>query len=101
MKKDNVSYRIGKFPLQANSRARAVSETQGFVKVLADAATDKILGVHIIAPDAGTLIHECVVAMEFSGSAEDLARSFHAHPTFNEAIKEAAWAAFNTQAIHI
>lgn len=101
LKKDNVSYRIGKFPLQANSRARAVSETQGFVKVLADAATDKILGVHIIAPDAGTLIHECVVAMEFSGSAEDLARSFHAHPTFNEAIKEAAWAAFNTQAIHI
>ncbi|HPI62473.1 MAG TPA: dihydrolipoyl dehydrogenase [Alphaproteobacteria bacterium] len=101
LKKDNVSYRIGKFPLQANSRARAVSETQGFVKVLADAATDKILGVHIIAPDAGTLIHECVVAMEFSGSAEDLARSFHAHPTFNEAIKEAAWAAFNSQAIHM
>lgn len=101
LKKDNISYRVGKFPLMANSRARAVGETQGFVKVLADTATDRILGVHIIAPDAGTLIHECVVAMEFSGSAEDLARSFHAHPTFNEAIKEAAWAAFNTQAIHI
>ncbi|MBL8686959.1 MAG: dihydrolipoyl dehydrogenase [Alphaproteobacteria bacterium] len=101
LKKANIAYKVGKFPMQANSRARAVNQTQGMVKILADASTDKILGVHIIAAEAGTMIHEAVVAMEFSGSAEDLARSFHAHPTLNEAVKEAAWSAFSGQAIHI
>ncbi len=67
-------------------------DTEGFVKVLADAKTDRILGAHVIGPDAGTLIHEIVMVMEFGGSAEDLARSFHAHPTLNEAVKEAALA---------
>ncbi len=89
---DGIDYRIGKFPFSANSRARASGETDGFVKILADARTDRVLGVHAIGPDAGTLIHEAVMAMEFGGSAEDMARAFHAHPTLNEAVKEAALA---------
>lgn len=92
LKEAGVEYKIGKFPFSANSRARANADSEGFVKILADSASDRILGAHIIGPDAGTLIHEVVVAMEFGGSAEDLARSFHAHPTLNEAVKEAALA---------
>jgi len=92
LKEAGVDYKVGKFPFTANSRARANLATDGFVKILADAKTDRILGAHIIGPDAGNLIHEVVVTMEFSGSAEDLARSFHGHPTLNEAVKEAALA---------
>ena len=92
LKADGVDYRVGKFPFTANSRAHAVGDTTGFVKILADGATDRVLGVHIIGPDAGTLIHEAVLAIEFGAGAEDLARTCHAHPTLNEAIKEAALA---------
>ena len=99
LKEAGVAYKAGKFPFSANSRARVAAQADGFVKVLADAASDRLLGVHIIGPDAGTLIHEAVVAMEFGGSAEDLARSFHGHPTLNEAVKEAALAVAG-RAIH-
>lgn len=92
LKAVGVSYKVGRFPFNANSRARAKAQTDGFVKVLADATTDRVLGVHIIGPEAGSLIHEAVVAMEFRGSAEDIARSCHAHPTLPEALKEAAMA---------
>ncbi len=87
-----VIYKSGKFSFQANSRARAAGGGEGFVKILADAETDQILGAHIIGPDAGTLIAEIVLAMEFGASAEDIARTSHAHPTLNEAVKEAAMA---------
>jgi len=100
LKEAGVAYRVGKFPFSANSRARANADTEGFVKILADAKTDRILGAHIIGPHAGTLIHEAVLVMEFGGSAEDLARSFHGHPTFNEAVKEAALAVAG-RAIHM
>ncbi len=100
LKDSGVDYEIGKFPFNANSRARCTGETEGFVKILSDAKTDRILGAHIIGPDAGTLIHEVVIAMEFGASAEDLARSFHGHPTLNEAVKEAALAV-EGRAIHI
>ncbi|HSR71915.1 MAG TPA: dihydrolipoyl dehydrogenase [Kiloniellales bacterium] len=99
LKDSGVDYRAGKFAFQANSRARCGDDTDGFVKILADARSDRILGGHIVGPDAGTLIHEIVVAMEFGGSAEDLARSFHGHPTLNEAVKEAALAVAG-RAIH-
>jgi dihydrolipoamide dehydrogenase len=99
LKDAGIEYKVGKFPFSANSRGRANLQTEGFVKILADAKTDRILGAHIIGPEAGTLIHEVVVAMEFSGSAEDLARSFHGHPTLNEAVKEAALAV-DGRAIH-
>lgn len=92
LKEAGTVYKVGKFTFMANSRARATLQTDGFVKILADAATDRILGVHIIGPHAGTLIHECCVAMEFGASAEDIARTCHAHPTLNEAVKEAALA---------
>jgi dihydrolipoamide dehydrogenase len=92
LKTAGVAYKAGKFPFSANSRARANAYTEGFVKILADAATDRVLGVHIIGPDAGTMIAEAVVAMEFDASAEDIARTCHAHPTLNEAVKEAALA---------
>jgi dihydrolipoamide dehydrogenase len=95
-----VDYKIGKFPFSANSRARCTGATDGFVKLLADAKTDRLLGAHIIGAEAGTLIHECVMAMEFQASAEDVARAFHGHPTMNEAIKEAAFAVAG-RAIHI
>lgn len=101
LKDAGVSYKSGKFPFMANSRGRAVGETEGFVKILADKETDEVLGVHIIGPDAGTLIHEACVAMEFGASAEDIARTCHAHPTLNEAVKEAALAATENRAIHI
>jgi len=100
LKEDRIDYNIGKFPFSANSRARASGDTDGFVKILAEAKTDRVLGVHAIGPDAGTLIHEAVMAMEFGGSAEDMARAFHAHPTLNEAVKEAALAVAG-RAIHM
>jgi dihydrolipoamide dehydrogenase len=93
LKEAGIQYRAGKFPFSANSRARATGKTDGFVKVLADAATDRLLGVHIIGAEAGTMIAEAAVAMEFGASSEDLARTSHAHPTLEEAIKEAALAA--------
>ncbi len=100
LKDAGVAYTVGKFPFTANSRARANAETEGFVKILADASTDRVLGAHIIGPHAGTLIHEVVLIMEFGGSAEDLARAFHGHPTLNEAVKEAALAV-GGRAIHM
>jgi dihydrolipoamide dehydrogenase len=100
LKSAAISYNIGKFPFTANPRARANGDTEGFVKILAEAATDRVLGVHIIGPDAGTLIAEAVLAIEFGASAEDIARTCHAHPTLNEAVKEAALAVAN-RAIHI
>jgi dihydrolipoamide dehydrogenase len=95
-----TKYKVGKFPFTANGRARAMNETDGFVKILSDAATDKVLGVHIVGPDAGHLIAEVVLAMEFGASAEDIARTCHAHPTLSEAVKEAALAV-DGRAIHI
>jgi dihydrolipoamide dehydrogenase len=92
LKKADIEYKVGKFPFLANSRARSTSNTEGMVKILADKKTDRVLGAHIIGPDAGTLIAEIVAYMEFGGSAEDIARTCHAHPTLNEAIKEAALA---------
>ncbi len=100
LKDDGRAYAVGKFPFMANSRARASGDTDGFVKILADKDTDEVLGVHIIGADAGTMIAEAVVAMEFKASAEDIARSSHAHPTLNEAVKEAAFAVAG-RAIHI
>jgi dihydrolipoamide dehydrogenase len=92
LKQAGVEYRVGKFQMAANSRARANGFTEGFVKVLADKATDRVLGVHIVAPEAGNMIHEAAMAMEFQASAEDIGRAFHGHPTLNEAVKEAALA---------
>ena len=92
LKAAGVEYKVGKFPFTANGRAKVNRTTEGFVKVLADAHTDRVLGVHIIGADAGTMIAEAEVLMEFGGSAEDLARTCHAHPTLNEAVKEAALA---------
>ncbi|MES2906538.1 MAG: dihydrolipoyl dehydrogenase [Pseudomonadota bacterium] len=90
LKAANIAYNVGKFPFMANGRARANRTSEGFVKVLADAKTDQVLGVHILGASAGEMIHEAAVLMEFKGSAEDLARTCHAHPTMSEAVKEAA-----------
>jgi dihydrolipoamide dehydrogenase len=92
LKADGVAYKAGSFPFLANGRARALGDTTGFVKFLADATTDEILGVHIVGPMASELISEAVVAMEFKASAEDIARICHAHPSLSEATKEAALA---------
>lgn len=100
LKAAGVSYKSGKFPFMANGRARANRATDGFVKVLADSATDRVLGVHIIGAGAGDMIHEAAVLMEFGGSSEDLARTCHAHPTMSEAVKEAAMAV-EKRAIHV
>ncbi len=100
LKEAGIAYRTGKFPFSVNGRARAMGEKDGFVKVLAATATDRVLGVHIMGPYAGELIQEASVLMEFAGSAEDLARVCHAHPTLSEAIKEAALAAW-TKPIHM
>jgi len=100
LKAAGTAYRIGKFPFTANPRARTNGDTEGFVKILADSATDRVLGVHIIGPDAGTMIAEAALAIEFGASAEDIARTSHAHPTLSEAIKEAALAV-DGRAIHI
>jgi len=100
LKAAGVAYKVGKFPFTANGRARAMGDTDGFVKILADTGTDRILGSHIIGPDAGTLIAEMATAMEFGASAEDVGRICHAHPTLSEAVKEAALAA-DGRALHI
>ena len=100
LKEAGVDYSVGKFPFSANSRARAIADSEGFVKVLADAKTDKVLGVHIVGPAAGDLIQEAVSVMEFGGSSEDIARTCHAHPGLSEAVKEAALAV-NGRAIHM
>ena len=92
LKLKKISYNVGKFPFLANSRAKINDEADGFVKILADKTTDKILGVHMIGPDVGNMIAEMALAMEFGASAEDVARTCHAHPTLTEAIKEAALA---------
>jgi dihydrolipoamide dehydrogenase len=92
LKAANVAYQVGKFPFSANARARANLATDGFVKILADAKTDRVLGVHILGPDAETMIAEAAIAMEFGASSEDIARTCHAHPTLSEAMKEAALA---------
>ncbi|MFQ5972042.1 MAG: dihydrolipoyl dehydrogenase [Alphaproteobacteria bacterium] len=100
LREAGVAYRVGKFPFTANSRARANADTAGFVKILADAKTDEVLGAHVIGPDAGTMIHEIVLGMEFRAAAEDIARTSHGHPTLNEAVKEAALAV-DGRPIHI
>jgi dihydrolipoamide dehydrogenase len=100
LKAAGIAYKVGKFPFSANGRARAMNDTQGFVKILADANTDRLLGAHIIGPEAGTLIAEVAVAMEFGASAEDVARTCHAHPTLSESVKEAALAV-DGRPIHI
>jgi dihydrolipoamide dehydrogenase len=100
LKAEGVAYAVGRFPFTANGRARAMRHTDGFVKILADAATDRVLGGHIVGFGAGEMIHEIAVLMEFGGSSEDLARTCHAHPTMSEAVKEAALAVAK-RAIHI
>jgi len=101
LKEKGIQYKAGSFPFKASGRAKASMDTDGFVKVLADAKTDEILGVHMIGPRAADMIAEAVVAMEFRASAEDIARICHAHPTYTEALKEAAMAATDNRAIHI
>jgi dihydrolipoamide dehydrogenase len=92
LKQAGVAYNVGKFPFTANGRAKVNLTTDGFVKILADAKTDRVLGVHILGPDAGNMIAEAAIAMEFGASSEDIARTCHAHPTLTEAVKEAAMA---------
>ena len=99
LKEKKIDYKIGKFSFMANSRAKAIDDAEGFVKILADAKTDKVLGAHLIGPHAGELIAEIGVAMEFGASSEDIARTCHAHPTFSEAVKEAALSV-DKRAIH-
>ena len=99
LKELKIKYKVGKFPFLANSRAKAINEAEGFVKILADEKTDKVIGVHIIGPHAGEMIAEMAIAMEFEASSEDIARTCHAHPTFSEAIKEAALSV-DKRAIH-
>ena len=99
LKELNIKYKVGKFSFMANSRAKAIDDTEGFVKILADEKTDKVLGAHLIGPHAGELIAEIGIAMEFGASSEDIARTCHAHPTFSEAVKEAALSV-DKRAIH-
>ena len=99
LKEKNIQYKIGKFSFMANSRAKAIDDAEGFVKILADKKTDKVLGAHLIGPHAGELIAEIGIAMEFGASSEDIARTCHAHPTFSEAVKEAALSV-DKRAIH-
>ena len=100
LKAAGVAYNVGKFPFTANGRAKVNRQTEGFVKILADAKTDRVLGVHILGPDAGNMIAEAAVAMELGASSEDIARTCHAHPTLSEAVKEAALAV-EKRAIHV
>lgn len=100
LKQAGVAYTVGKFPFTANARTKVNQTTDGFVKILADAKTDRVLGAHIVGAEAGEMIHECAVLMEFGGSTEDLARTCHAHPTRSEAVKEAALAV-GKRAIHM
>jgi dihydrolipoamide dehydrogenase len=101
LKEKGIKYKVGSFPFKASGRARASMDTDGFVKVLADEATDEILGTHIIGPRAADMIAEAVVAMEYRASAEDISRMSHAHPTFTESMKEACLDATAKRAIHI
>ena len=101
LKESGAKYKAGSFPFKASGRARASNDSDGFIKVLADADTDEILGVHMIGPRAADMIAEAVVAMEFRASAEDIARISHAHPTYTEAFREASMAATENRAIHI
>ncbi|MFD2284635.1 dihydrolipoyl dehydrogenase [Pedobacter petrophilus] len=101
LKEKGTKYKAGSFPFKASGRAKASMDTDGFIKVLADAATDEVLGVHMIGPRVADVIAEAVIAMEFRASAEDIARTCHAHPTYTEALKEAALAATDNRAIHI
>ncbi len=96
----NIKFKKGKFPFSANSRAKTVNDTEGFVKILADAETDRILGAHIIQTNAGELIAELGLAIEYEASSEDIARATHSHPTLSEAIKEAAMATYD-KPIHV
>jgi dihydrolipoamide dehydrogenase len=100
LKEAGIAYNVGKFPFTANGRAKANLQTDGFVKILADAKTDRVLGIHIVGADAGNMIAEAAVAMEFGAASEDIARTCHAHPTFTEAVKEAALAV-EKRAIHM
>ena len=100
LKASDSEYKVGKFPFMANSRARCNGDTDGFVKILADKKTDRVLGVHMVGPDAGTMIAEVTLGMEFGAAAEDIARTCHAHPTLSEAVKEAALAV-DKRAIHM
>eukprot|EP00966_Prymnesium_polylepis_P177574 4112569-Prymnesium_polylepis.2 len=95
LKEAGIEYKVGKFPFMANSRARANANTDGLVKFIADKETDKVLGIHIIASNAGEMIAEGVLAMEYGASAEDIGRTCHAHPTMSEAFKEAAMATYD------
>jgi dihydrolipoamide dehydrogenase len=95
VKAANIKYNVGKFPFMANSRARSIDDAEGMVKIIAEKETDKILGVHIMGPSAGELIHEAVLAMEYGASSEDIARVCHGHPTLSEAVKEAAMATYD------
>jgi dihydrolipoamide dehydrogenase len=100
LKAEGVAYKVGKFPFTANGRARAMNSTDGFVKILADAATDRVLGAHMVGPSVGEMIAEITLAIEFGGSAEDIARTCHEHPTLMEAVREAALAV-DGRPIHI
>ena len=100
LKQASIEYSKGVFPFSANSRARAINHTDGLVKILTEKSSDKVIGVHIIGHEAGNLVHEVATTMAFGGSAEDIARTCHGHPTLNEAVKEASLAA-GTGAIHI
>ena len=100
LKKENIKYKIGKFPFTANPRAKVMNDTTGFVKILSNFETDEVLGVHIISSDAGNMIAELTIAMELGASSEDIARTCHAHPTLTETVKEAALDVEN-RAIHI
>ena len=99
LNEQNIKFKVGKFSFMANSRAKAIDDVEGFVKILADEKTDKVLGAHLIGPHVGELIAEIGVAMEFGASSEDIARTCHAHPTFSEAVKEAALSV-DKRAIH-
>src|SRR5213075_2078046 len=100
LREAGIAYNVGKFPFTANGRAKVNHQTEGFVKILADAKTDRVLGVHIVGSDAGNMIAEAAVAMEFGAAAEDIARTCHAHPTHTEAVKEAALAV-DKRSIHM
>ncbi len=101
LKESNVDFKVGQFPIRALGRARASMDIQGLIKIISDASTDEVLGVHMIAPRAADLIMEAVVAMEYRASAEDIARICHPHPTYSEAVKEAALAATDNRPLHI
>jgi len=101
LKTAGIAYKVGQFPMRALGRSRASMDTDGFVKILADKTTDEVLGVHMIGARCADLISEAVTAMEFRASAEDIARMSHAHPTYSEAVKEAALAATEDRALHI